>query len=119
MSAVNNTIELLQAGIKAEYLRQKAIASNVSNIETPGYRRVDVNFEDVLAKAVDKDGQFDPADIEPEFYNPKNTPVKANGNDVTLESEVGQMVQNSLRHKAYVRILSKKYSQMTMALQTP
>jgi flagellar basal-body rod protein FlgB len=119
MSEINNTTELLQAGIKAEHLRQKAIASNIANLETPGYRRVDIKFQDILAKAIDDDGSFDPEKIEPEFYKPKNTPLRANGNDVSLESEIGHMVENSLRHKTYVRLLNKKYKQMEMALQTP
>ncbi|MBN1796417.1 MAG: flagellar basal body rod protein FlgB [Sedimentisphaerales bacterium] len=119
MSPITSTVELLEAGIKAEHLRQKAIASNMANLETPGYRRVDIKFEEVLAKAIDSEGKFDPKDIKPELYNPKNTSVRANGNDVTLESEVGQLVENSLRHEAYVRLLNKKYKQMEMALQAP
>lgn len=48
--AVNNVTDLLQSGLKAEMLRQKAIAGNVANMETPNYRRVDVRFEELLAK---------------------------------------------------------------------
>jgi len=97
MSKISNIIEFLETGIKAEGLRQKAIANNVANLETPGYRRIDVKFELI--------------------YQPKQTPVKSNGNDVNLEAEVGQMVKNTLRHKAYIRLLSKKYKQMELAMQ--
>jgi flagellar basal body rod protein FlgB len=55
--------------------------------------------------------------IEPEFYQPKTTPIKANGNDVTLDSEVGAMVKNSLRHKAFMMLLKKKYSQFNAAIR--
>ena len=50
---------------------------------------------------------------------PMKTPVKPNGNDVSLENEVGQMVENSLRYKLYVKLLNKKYQQMESAIQTP
>ncbi|NOR66298.1 MAG: hypothetical protein GQ528_02965, partial [Woeseiaceae bacterium] len=53
---------------------------------------------------------------EPEFFEPKVTPVKADGNDTSLEVEVGQMVKNSLRHKTYVRLLNKKYNQLELAM---
>ena len=109
-------VGLLEAGIKAEGLRQKTIAGNVANLETPGYRRLDVRFEELLAKAMDSSDLVDPHDIEPEIYRPGNTPVKANGNDVSMETEVGEMVKNSLRHTAYVRLLRKKLSQIEMAM---
>ncbi len=42
--------------------------------------------------------------------------MKSNGNDVSLEAEVGRMVKNSLRHTAYIRLLRKKYSQIELAI---
>jgi flagellar basal-body rod protein FlgB len=116
MSQVSNIINYLEAGIKAEGLRQKTIANNVANLETPGYRRIDVKFEELLAKALDSPGDIDFSKIGSQIYQPKQTPVKSNGNDVNLEAEVGEMVKNTLRHKTYIRLLYKKYRQMEMAM---
>jgi len=116
MSNTNNIIGIIDAGIKAESLRQKAIANNVANAETPGYRRIDVKFEELLAKHLGKDGEVELTDIQPEIYQPKETAVKSNGNDVNWQNEVGNMVKNSLRHKAYVRLLEKKYRQIELAI---
>ena len=116
MSKTENIMDLINAGIKAETLRQKAIANNVANLETPGYRRVDVKFEELLAKCLRSNGEFDLKEVEAQIYQPKETPVKSNGNDVNLEAEVGQMIKNTLRHKAFIRLLSKKYSQIELAM---
>jgi len=116
MSGTSNIETLLQAGIKAEGLRQRAIANNIANLETPGYRRVDIKFEELLAKVLAGGGTFEPDEIEPELYQPNLTPVKSNGNDVSLETEVGQMVKNTLRHKAFIRLLDKRYKQMELAM---
>ena len=116
MSKVNDVIDFLEHGIKAESLRQKAIASNIANLETPGYRRVDVEFEELLAKALDSGGSIKLSDIEAQLYRPMQTSVKSNGNDVTLEGEVGEMIKNTLRHKAYIRLLNKKYKQIELAM---
>ncbi len=116
MSQPVDIVALLEAGIKVEGLRQKTIASNMANLETPGYRRLDVKFEELLAKAMDSSDSVDPRNIEPEIYRPGNTPVKSNGNDVNMEAEVGEMIKNSLRHTAYVRLLRKKLSQIETAL---
>jgi flagellar basal-body rod protein FlgB len=109
-------IRLLETGIKAEGLRQNTIASNIANIETPGYRRLDVKFEDLLDKAMHASDGADSEEIEPEIYEPGTTPIKSNGNDVTLETEIGEMLKNSLRHTAYTRLLRKKFAQLETAI---
>ena len=116
MSKTNDIMDFLNAGIRAETLRQKTIANNIANIETPGYRRIEVKFEELLEKALGKNGQVDFSKVEPEIFQPNRTSVKSNGNDVSLEVEVGQMVKNTLRHKAYIRILNRKYMQIDLAI---
>ncbi|MHC4603848.1 MAG: flagellar basal body rod protein FlgB [Planctomycetota bacterium] len=118
MSKTSNIIDFLEAGIKTESLRQKAIANNIANLETSGYRRIGVKFEELLAKALDSSGAADLSEIEAQIHQLNTTPVKSNGNDVNLEVEVGEMVKNTLRHKAYIRVLNKKYRQMEMAINT-
>jgi len=116
MSKTSSIVDFLEAGIRAESLRQKAIANNIANLETPGYRRIDVKFEELLARALNSPGSVELSELEPQIYQPLKTPVNSNGNDVSLESEVGQMVKNTLRYKAYIRLLNKKYNQMQLAM---
>lgn len=108
---------LLETGIKAEGLRQQAIANNIANLQTNGYRRSDVNFEKVLAKAIDGNKEVDPAGLKIESYETRNTPINESGSDVGLDSEVGEMVKNSLRHSAYILLLKKRYQQMDTAIR--
>ena len=116
MSRTADIVDVIEAGISAESLRQRAIANNVANLNTPGYRRVDVRFKELFAKAMDSAGGVDLGKVELGTYQPKDTPVKLNGNDVSIEVEIGAMVKNSLRHKALIRVLQKKYDQMNMAI---
>ena len=116
MSKATGIADFIEAGIKAENLRQKAIAHNIANLETPGYRRTDVRFEELLARALDSPEGIEVSEIEAELYLPEKTPVKSNGNDVNLEGEVGEMIKNTLRHKAFVRLLKKRYSQIELAI---
>jgi flagellar basal-body rod protein FlgB len=109
-------VGLLESGIKAEELRQRTIASNIANIETPGYRRLDVRFEELLAKAMKSPQATDPDGLEPEVFQPETTPVKSNGNDVNMEMEIGEMLKNSFRQTAFVRLLRKKFSQVETAV---
>ena len=118
MSNSTNIVDLINAGIQAENLRQKAIARNFANLESPGYRRVDVKFKELLDACSDPSDSDQLTGAEPELYEPKVTPLRQNGNDVSMEIEVGQMIKNSLRHKAYIRLLSKKYAQIELAVGT-
>ncbi len=116
MSQPANMVALLDAGMRAESLRQKVIASNLANIETPGYRRLDVKFEQLLAKALKSSDATHIDEVEPEVYQPMNTAVRSNGNDVNMEAEVGNLVKNSLRYTAYVRIMQKRFTQVEKAI---
>ena len=109
-------ISYLEAGIKNEAVRQSAIASNLANMETPGYRRVDVKFNNVLAQKIADNEMLTTDEATPELFTPQNTTLSPNGNDVSFDSEVGELVKNSIRHKAYTRILAKNYQQHDMAM---
>ncbi len=118
MAKIGSILDLLNAGVQAEGLRQKAVAANIANIETPGYRRADVRFEQLLADALKSSDPLDLEEIEPQLYQPRQTPTKPNGNDVSLETEVGEMIKNSIRQKAFIRLLSNKYRQIESAMDT-
>jgi flagellar basal-body rod protein FlgB len=112
-----NILNYLEAGVRAEGARQVAIANNIANMNTPGYRRSDIRFEELLAKAIESEGTIEPSELEVEFYQPKTTRLKGNGNDVAMDMEVGEMVKNSLRHKTYMLLLKKKYRQIESAIR--
>ncbi|MHC4855062.1 MAG: flagellar basal body rod protein FlgB [Planctomycetota bacterium] len=109
--------DLLTAGMRAESLRQQTIANNIANINTDGFRRSEINFEEVLAKALDKQGPLDPDTLKPEIFQPEDTPINEFGSDVGLDHEVGEMAKNSLRHRAYMLVLKKKYQQLDEAMK--
>ncbi len=117
MNKVSDITDLLQAGIQAESLQQQAISSNVANLNTPRYRTVEVVFEDALAKAMNADGTVRADQFEPEIVESHSTPVKADGNDVNLENEIGKMIENSLKHSTYIRLLRQKYNQVDLAIK--
>lgn len=117
MPQIDNITGFLEAGLRAETARQKTIAGNLANIQTPEYKSTDISFEDMLREAIKSERDFDPKSIELEIYEPLATKVKANGNDVSLEAEVGRMIKNAMKHTAYVRLLNKKYQQMQQAME--
>lgn len=47
-------IDLLELGLDGASLRQKALANNIANVNTPDYKRKDVDFISTLKSIVDK-----------------------------------------------------------------
>lgn len=113
----STVIKLLETATQAEGLRQQAIASNVANMNTNGYRRIDVNFEEVLNEAIKKGENVEPDKLEYELLQTENTPINEFGNDVNMDMEVGEMTKNTLKHRAYTLLLKKKYQQMDLAIK--
>ena len=107
----------LEAGLKGTTLRQALIANNLANLDTPGFRRSDARFESALAEAIADGKPVDLDDTESWIDVPGTTPVAANGNDVDLDMEVGEMVKNISVYKTYVRLLNRSYRQFDMAMR--
>lgn len=116
MAGKATLIDFLEAGIRGASLRQATIANNIANLATPGYRRVAVAFEKRLADAMAAGKSVDVGKLMKDVMRPKNTPVDASGNDVTLEMEIGDMLKNVGMQKTYLRLLAKKYRQMESAM---
>lgn len=112
----NNVIDYLEAGLKAASLRGKVIANNLANLGTPGFRRSTVEFDKYLAEALSSGGPVDLTEISPQIVQLHNTPVGPEGNDVSLDMEVGEMIKNSTTYKIYLRLMSKLYRQMELAM---
>ena len=116
MAERTSVTELLEQGLKVSALRGKTVASNIANLDTPGYRRKAVRFEELLQRVLTGTGQADLRKIQAQVFEPRSTPVSGDGNDVNLDHEIGEMVRNGARYKTYIRLLGKMYKQMEMAI---
>ncbi|HUT61432.1 MAG TPA: flagellar basal body rod protein FlgB [Phycisphaerae bacterium] len=110
-------IDYLEAGLRAASLRQTVIANNIANLNTPGFRRAEVQFENLLAKALRSGGDVRPQDIRPLVVKAASAAVGPNGSNVDLDTEVGELIKNSMLTKTYFRLLGKLMQQMELAIQ--
>jgi flagellar basal-body rod protein FlgB len=112
-----SVVDYLEAGLKATGLRGKVISNNVANLETPGFRRSDVRFEQLLAKAISGGKEADLNVVVPQIVQPETTGLNEQGNDVSLDVEMGELIKNGLQSRVYLKTLAKIYSQIDMAIQ--
>ncbi|MCY2931779.1 MAG: flagellar basal body rod protein FlgB [Planctomycetota bacterium] len=105
----------LEAATRASQIRQSVIANNIANLDTPGYRRRVVAFEDLFAKAMAQ-GKVDPNELQAQLLAPMDSPVDEKGNDVSMDQEMGDLVKTAAATKTYMKLLAKVYKQMEAAI---
>jgi flagellar basal-body rod protein FlgB len=101
-------------------LRQEAIASNIANAETPGYRRLDVStdFAEQL-KARSQAGEMSrgAADLRPTLVaDPHARTVRPDGNSVEIEKELLAMNKNAVEYEFLTEVVSRNIKQLKMAI---
>lgn len=92
--------------------RQQALASNIANMDTPGYRAKDFSFQEQLQTlnvAATAGNHIVPAnnDSTARMYEVA-TRVKPNGNTVELERELTEITKNGLQYITLVQYLNQK-----------
>ena len=128
------TTEVLTTSLAGLNARNTALANNIANAETPGYKRMDVSFEGALADAVQKDrarlaagpgsamNQFDTGvssnvdDVAPNVTSVDTTTVRVDGSNVDPDDEMAKLSANALAHQTVVSLLDKRFGQFMTAI---
>ena len=100
-------------------LRHEAIASNLANIETPNYKRLDVSpgFEAQLQQAVASKDPQQIASVQPTLTVDMNAvSSRSDGNNVQLESELLKLNQNMVEHALETQLVSSSLMRMRLAI---
>lgn len=128
------TTEVLSASLRGTNARNTAIANNIANAETPGYKRMDVSFEAALAQAVQTDRSnlnrdtgggltsFDTGvggavdDVAPAVRSVDTTTLRVDGSNVDPDDEMAQLAANQLAHETVVSLLDQRFAQFRTAI---
>lgn len=106
--------------LDATVMRHEAIASNLANLETPNYKRIDVDtrFDAELSRAIGNGNSKDIARLEPRMVVDR-TAIAANrdGNTVQLEKEMLSLQQNSMAHRMQTQFITGRLMKLKSAIQ--
>jgi len=107
----SSSLRVAVAGLAA---RQSAIANNISNIETPGYRARKVQFEEALSGAIARGDS--PSSVSPSTQTSLE-PTRLNGNNVNLDEETLSHIDTTMRYQLTLRALDHKYGMLRDAIK--
>jgi flagellar basal-body rod protein FlgB len=124
---------VLRKDLDAQAMRQRAHAQNIANAETPGYRRVAVEFEGQLKEALDGLGgsmvRSDPrhltssggtgglAAVQAFAKSEKPDPEGQGVNGVSIDMEMAEMAQTQIKYLASLELLKRKYIGLKSAIK--
>ncbi len=105
--------------LDATALRQEAIASNIANLETPNYKRLDVapSFSAELERACASGDAARIASVQPALaVDTSAVSSSRDGNTVNLESELMRLSQNSLEHTLETQLITRSLTKLRLAI---
>lgn len=120
--ANNANYQLARKLLDGSVLRHEAIASNIANAETPGYRRVDVSPDFQTALRSQFAGGVPPSPgaisaLRPRLVEDSSVrAVRADGNSVELETELLAMSRNRVDHEFLTDLISSNIKQLRVAI---
>lgn len=111
---------VLSKSLDAAAARQKSIANNIANAETPGYKRSYVSFEDELKSVLDKKSGHERRkglrELTPVRQTDVFSPSRPDGNNVNIDAEIADLAKTSLKHKAATVMLQGKIAMLRSAI---
>jgi len=116
---LDKTFGLLENMLDVSSLRHKVVANNIANVNTPGYKKMVVNFEGELEKAIQSSSQKNFNKFEPKVIISEDVvdgTLRNDGNTVDMEKEVATLLKNPGSYKIYSQLLAKKFDLVKAAI---
>ncbi|OCL27079.1 flagellar basal-body rod protein FlgB [Orenia metallireducens] len=118
----NKNFVILEKSLDALSKNHDAISNNISNVDTPGYKRQYVSFKNELANllenrndlAVTNDKHIsinsrNLTSFEGKVRTEENTSIRNDENNVDIDAEMSMLAKNTLEYQALVQRISSKF----------
>lgn len=93
-------------------VRQSLVSSNIANVDTPGYRTRDINFEKEMQRA----SSAPDSPPEPNVREIRGLIERPDGNNVSIDRETMLLAQTQLQFQTGVALLKSEFKRLTTAI---
>ncbi len=123
---------LMEKGLDAASVRHSVIANNLANVDTPGYKRSEVVFEEELRKAIAGHnritglitnakhiligGGVSLEELTPKVTIRRETSMRNDGNNVDIDREMAALAKNTLLYSALAQGLNGELQKIRSAI---
>ena len=125
-------VDMLQKGLSAGWTRNAVIRNNIANVETPNFKASYVEFENVLAKSlrdnrrvtgttthpshIQINAGLNLDEVRPMIRQNRELSMRADGNNVDIESENVRLAQNSIFYNTLMEKMNSELRRLRMAI---
>lgn len=120
---------ILEKSLDAASLRQRVLTDNVANVDTPGFKRSDVDFQavlqtelgdlpevlplkQVLAQHLSGMGKSSPTGV----ITDGNTTLRNDGNNVDIDQEMAKVAENGIYYNSMTQAISSQLGLLRMVI---
>ena len=120
-------INVMGKAADASWLRNDAISNNIANVDTPGYKRQDVNFEIQLEKAI-KSNRYRTIDekvaniklnrLNPMTYRDHSGfSYRLDGNNVDIDTENVELASNQILYQGLTASITQEFANLQAVMK--
>ena len=121
-----DVINLLEKAMTGSALRHTVLTNNLTNVNTPNFKRSEVNFRSTLEEVLDSQLTMKTTKAahlqtnyfqgSPQISVDRQTSLRNDGNNVDLDVELANLAENSIYYNSLVRFLSSQLSLLRQAI---
>ena len=115
-------INMLTKAADASWKRETVISNNIANVNTPGYKRKDLNFQGVLTEELgrckhesldSKVSDVDLSRLDPQIYvDSANYSYRMDGNNVDIDTENVELASEQIRYEGLTDCINSEFERM-------
>lgn len=113
--ATTPIMQLLQGYLKVTTDRQQTVASNIANIDTPGYHTKDIDFQSAMQQALNEGSNN--VRLDPPTLNVEGLPERPDGNNVNIDRESLLLGQTQLQYQMGVQLIKSEFHRLLTAIK--
>ena len=120
-------VNVLDKAADASWTRESVLANNIANVDTPGYKRQDLDFESTLREelgrckheSLDKKiGNADLSRLNPSVYTDlSNYSYRLDGNNVDIDTEEVEFASEQIRYQAITAGINNEFTRMRTVIK--
>jgi flagellar basal-body rod protein FlgB len=114
MMTTTPLMQLLQGYLKVTQDRQQLVASNIANVDTPGYQTKDINFQAAMQQALNPGGG---PNLQPASIELQGLPERPDGNNVNVDRESMLLSQTQLQYQIGVQLIKGEFHRLLTAMK--
>ena len=126
-SNVFDYVNVLGKAVDASWLRNDILANNLANVDTPGYKRKDIDFESQLRRALgssryesvdSKVSHVTSTELEGRVYtDAANFSYRLDGNNVDIDTENVELASNQIKYNGLMSGINQEFANLKMVMK--